>query len=93
MPSARRRFIEINGRIEGGETLYYVRDKGADFDMRHAAKLWGLFKRGLHTDAEFEGTGAGLAIVRRIIERHGGRVWAEGREGEGAEFGFAPPIR
>ena len=91
LPKEERR-IEIGGRVESDMNIYYIKDTGVGFNPDYTHKLFGLFQR-LHKAEEFEGTGVGLAIVQRIVLRHGGKVWAEGKENEGATFWFSIPIR
>lgn len=89
-----RPVIEVGTLEQDGEAAIFVRDNGAGFDQKYENKLFGVFQR-LHRAEEFEGTGVGLATVRRIVENHGGRIWAKGEAGKGAAFFFTlrPPAR
>ena len=88
---SRDRRVRIEGAVRHGVAEFRISDRGVGFDPAHVGKLFNLFER-LHGDEEFPGVGIGLAVVKRVVERHGGVVWAEGEPGKGASFGFSLPL-
>jgi len=82
--------IEVSGKRQGHHIVYCIKDNGVGFDLKYSRRLFGLFQR-MHTEDEFEGLGTGLAMAKRLVERHGGTIWAEAEKGRGAEFRFTLP--
>lgn len=83
--------IEVSGKRQGRRVVYSIKDNGVGFDLKYSRRLFGFFQR-MHTEEEFEGLGMGLAMTKRLIERHGGTIWVEAEKGRGAEFRFTLPV-